>query len=76
MKDTGCAIGPTSVAMLVLAGCPIGGDLILAPHTTHASRDIDPYALARVSWHQVSGNVRPGGTFEKAEQLVWNEAGA
>jgi hypothetical protein len=21
---------------------PIGGDLILAPHTTHASRDIDP----------------------------------
>src|SRR5215469_5165763 len=52
---------------------PIGGDLILAPHTTHASRDIDPNALARVSWHQVSGNVRPGGTFEKAEQLVWNE---
>jgi len=29
---------------------PHGGDLILAPHTTHASRDIDPYALARVSW--------------------------
>ena len=41
MKDTGCAIGPTSVAMLVLAGwLPHGGDLILAPHTTHASRDI------------------------------------
>ena len=58
------------------AWLPIGGDLILAPHTTHASRDIDPNALARVSWHQVSGNVRPGGTFEKAEQLVWNEAGA
>ena len=55
---------------------PYGGDLILAPHTTHASRDIDPYALARISWHQVSGNVRPSGTFEKAEQLVWNEAGA
>jgi len=55
---------------------PHGGDLILAPHTTHASRDIDPYALARVSRHQVSGNVRPGGTFEKAEQLVWKEAGA
>src|ERR1700738_3700170 len=34
---------------------PHGGDLILAPHVTHASRDIDPYALARVSWHQVSG---------------------
>src|SRR6516162_6635841 len=33
--------GPTSVAMLVLAGwLPHGGDLILAPHTTHASRDI------------------------------------
>ena len=41
MKDTGCAIGPTSVAMLVLAGwLPHGGDLILAPHTPHASRDI------------------------------------
>ena len=23
MKDTGCAIGPTSVAMLVLPGCPL-----------------------------------------------------
>ena len=29
---------------------PNDGDLILAPHTTHTSRDIDPYALARVSW--------------------------
>src|SRR3984893_1054770 len=55
---------------------PHGGDLILAPHTTHASRDIDPYALARVSCRQASGNTRPGGIFEKAEQLVWNEAGA
>ena len=55
---------------------PHGGDLILAPHTTHARRDIDPYALARVSCRQASGNTRPGGSFEKAEQLVWNEAGA
>ena len=55
---------------------PHGGDLILAPHATHASRDIDPYALARVSCRQASGNTRPSGSFEEAEQLVGNEAGA
>jgi hypothetical protein len=65
----------TSVAVLVLAGCP-PGDLILAPHATHASRDIDPYALARVPCRQASGNTRPGGSFKEAEQLVWNKAGA
>jgi hypothetical protein len=65
-----------SVAVLVLAGNPLGGDLILAPHAAHASRDIDPYAMARVSWRRARGNTRPDGSFKEREQLLRNEAGA
>ena len=67
-EDLGCCACAGSL--------PHGGDLILAPHAAHASRDIDPYALVRVSWRRARGNTRPGGSFEEAEQFVWNKAGA
>jgi hypothetical protein len=67
-EDLGCCVCAGSL--------PHSETLILAPHAAHASRDIDPYALARVSWRRASENTRPDGSFEEAEQLVWNEAGA
>jgi hypothetical protein len=67
-EDLGCCACAGSL--------PHRGDLVLAPHAAHASRDIDPYALARVSWRRARGNTRPGGSFEEAEQFVWNKAGA
>src|SRR3979411_1982450 len=47
-----------------------------APHAAHAGSDIDPYALAPVSCSQFRGDARPSHPFEKAEQLVRNEAAA
>ena len=42
-----------------------GGDLILAPHAAHASRDIDPYPLARASGRQFRVGLWPRHPFEE-----------
>jgi len=47
-----------------------------------AGADIDGRDVTAVlaeparSWRRASENTRPDGSFEEAEQLVWNEAGA